>query len=125
MGLNCQSFANDCNVNARAFLPAPPGFGICRLNMRSEEKIRGQGRLQSTSTCIGVQTRLRAAAQYDPELIVLREKSQYQQRLGIGRPRQPIRTHRKLKGLLLQWPSHSDGIAGGRRVDDVRLLGAS
>ena len=73
MGLNCQSFANDCNVNARAFLPAPPGFGICRLNMRSEEKIRGQGRLQSTSTCIGVQTRLRAAAQYDPELIVLRE----------------------------------------------------
>jgi hypothetical protein len=81
MGLDCQSFANDCNVNASAFLLAPRGFGNCRLTLRSEERIVLKGDSQSTSTCIGVQTGSRAAAQYDPELIVLREDS------TIGRDR--------------------------------------
>ena len=44
MGFNCQSLANDCNVNATAFLHARLGSYLL-LEMRSEEKVRSQGRL--------------------------------------------------------------------------------
>jgi hypothetical protein len=44
MGLNCQSLANDCNLDATAFLQAVRVRGLL-LEMRSGEKIRSQGRL--------------------------------------------------------------------------------
>jgi len=86
MGLNCQSFANDCDVNASAFLQARAWVRDLLLDMRSEEKIRAQGRLSEHVDLHWSANPARGGGPIQPRANSFTGESHYQQRQGIRRP---------------------------------------